>query len=76
VTVEDGVVMGGAGSAVVEWASDHGFTGPTVVRLGLPDTFVEHGSQRQLHDEVGIGPDGLVAAALRLVGRRQEVEAA
>jgi 1-deoxy-D-xylulose-5-phosphate synthase len=76
VTVEDGVVVGGAGAAVVEWASDHGLTGPTVVRLGLPDTFVEHGSQRQLHDEVGIGPDGLTAAALRLVGRKHEVEAA
>ncbi|HLT47096.1 MAG TPA: 1-deoxy-D-xylulose-5-phosphate synthase [Rubricoccaceae bacterium] len=76
VTVEDGVVMGGAGSAVVEWASDHGLTGPQVVRLGLPDTFVEHGTQRQLHDEVGIGPDGLTATALRLVGRKHEVEAA
>ncbi|MDX1421121.1 MAG: 1-deoxy-D-xylulose-5-phosphate synthase, partial [Rubricoccaceae bacterium] len=76
VTVEDGVVIGGAGAAVVEWASDHGLAGPEVVRLGLPDTFVEHGSQRQLHDEVGIGPDGLVATALRLVGQTAEAEAA
>ncbi len=76
VTVEDGVIDGGAGSAVVEWASDHRMTGPQVVRLGLPDTFVEHGSQRQLHDEVGIGPDGLVEQAVALVGRAREVEAA
>lgn len=76
ITVEDGVIDGGAGSAVVEWASDHGMAGPQVVRLGLPDTFVEHGSQRQLHDEVGIGPDGLVKQALSMVGRTQEVEAA
>ena len=38
-----------------------------MVRLGLPDRYVEHGTQRQLHDEVGIGPDGLERAALALV---------
>ncbi|MDX1438267.1 MAG: 1-deoxy-D-xylulose-5-phosphate synthase [Rubricoccaceae bacterium] len=76
ITVEDGVVDGGAGSAVVEWASDHAFTGPKVRRLGLPNHFVEHGSQRQLHDEVGIGPDGLVEQALAFVGRSRKVEAA
>ena len=64
----------GAGSAVLEWAADAGVLGGTqLVRLGLPDQFIEHGSQRQLHDEVGIGPDGLVRAALALVG---EAEAA
>ena len=74
VTVEDGVRDGGAGSAVVEWASDAGvLEGVRVTRLGLPDRFVEHGTQRQLHDEVGIGPDGLVRAARALV---TEAEAA
>lgn len=75
VTLEDGVRDGGAGSAVVEWASDAGvLDGTRVVRLGLPDRFVEHGTQRQLHDEVGIGPDGIVRAARALLGA--EVEAA
>ena len=47
VTVEDGVRDGGAGSAVLEWAADAGVLGGTrVVRLGLPDTFVEHGTPR------------------------------
>ena len=73
VTVEDGVRDGGAGSAVLEWASDAGaLAGTEVVRLGLPDRFVEHGSQRQLHDEVGIGPDGIARAALALVGAEAE----
>ncbi|WP_420456864.1 1-deoxy-D-xylulose-5-phosphate synthase [Rubrivirga sp.] len=73
VTVEDGVRDGGAGSAVLEWASDAGvLDGTRVVRLGLPDRFVEHGTQRQLHDEVGIGPDGLVRAARALVGAEAE----
>ena len=74
ITVEDGVRDGGAGSAVVEWASDAGLMdGTRVVRLGLPDRYVEHGTQRQLHDEVGIGPDGIERAALALVA---EAEAA
>ncbi|MEM0963377.1 MAG: 1-deoxy-D-xylulose-5-phosphate synthase [Bacteroidota bacterium] len=72
ITVEDGVRDGGAGSAVVEWASDMGMLGATeVVRLGLPDHFLEHGTQRQLHDEVGIGPDGLVRTALSVVGKAE-----
>ena len=74
ITVEDGVRDGGAGSAVVEWASDAGLMdGTRVVRLGLPDHYIEHGTQRQLHDEVGIGPDGIERAALALVA---EAEAA
>ncbi|MAQ92891.1 MAG: 1-deoxy-D-xylulose-5-phosphate synthase [Rhodothermaceae bacterium] len=73
ITVEDGVRDGGAGSAVLEWAADAGVLDATqVVRLGLPDRFVEHGTQRQLHDEVGIGPDGLVRAARALVGAEAE----
>lgn len=72
ITVEDGVVMGGAGSAVLEWMADRDVQGVRVRRLGLPDHFVEHGTQRELHDECGIGPDGLVAAALALVGHRAQ----
>ncbi|MFN3595767.1 MAG: 1-deoxy-D-xylulose-5-phosphate synthase [Rubricoccaceae bacterium] len=77
VTLEDGVVMGGAGSAVVEWAADRGLLdGVHVTRLGLPDAYVEHGTQRQLHDEIGIGPDGIEAAALALLGASVSAEAA
>ena len=43
ITIEDGVRNGGMGSAVLEWMSDHGFR-PQIVRMGLPDAFVEHGS--------------------------------
>lgn len=74
VTLEDGVRDGGAGSAVVEWASDRGVLGQTrVTRLGMPDHYVEHGSQRQLHDEMGIGPDGIVAAVRALAGADLQV---
>ena len=47
VTVEDGVRNGGLGSAVLEWMNDHGYS-PRVVRLGLPDEFVEHGTVQEL----------------------------
>ncbi len=74
VTLEDGVRDGGAGSAVLEWAADHGLLdGVRVTRLGMPDHYVEHGSQRQLHDEMGIGPDGIVAAVRALAGADLEL---
>ncbi len=58
VTLEDGVRTGGLGSAVLEWLSDHGVTTP-VVRLGLPDAFVEHGSLKELHALCGIDVAGI-----------------
>ena len=53
VTVENGVRNGGLGSAVLEWMSDHGYQ-PQVVRLGLPDEFVEHGTVKELLEIVGL----------------------
>ena len=47
VTVENGVVTGGLGSAVLEFFADNGYS-PKVVRLGLPDSFVEHGTIPEL----------------------------
>lgn len=53
ITVEDGVRDGGMGSAVLEWMGDHGYH-PDVVRLGLPDCFVEHGTMAQLREKWGL----------------------
>lgn len=53
ITVEDGVRDGGMGSAVLEWMGDHGYH-PDVVRLGLPDCFVEHGTVAQLWEKWGL----------------------
>lgn len=61
VTVEDGVRQGGMGSAVLEWMSDHGYH-PTVTRLGLPDTFVEHGSIGELYRIVGLDTASIAKA--------------
>ena len=53
VTVEDGVVRGGLGSAVVEYMSAHNLH-PEIIRLGLPDHFVEHGTPEELYHLVGL----------------------
>lgn len=57
-TVEDGVRKGGMGSAVLEWMADHGYT-PHVVRLGLPDKFVEHGTVDELRAICGIDKESI-----------------
>ena len=64
ITIEDGVRTGGMGSAVLEWMSDHGFR-PQIVRMGLPDAFVEHGSVAELRQLVGLDADSI----------RKEIEA-
>src|SRR6185436_1971501 len=52
ITVEDGCVQGGFGSAVLEFMSDHNYRAE-VKRLGIPDRVVEHGEQSELHRESG-----------------------
>ena len=58
VTVEDGAREGGMGSAVLEWMADNGYT-PRIVRLGLSDKFVEHGTVEQLYETCGINKDAI-----------------
>lgn len=66
ITVEDGCLMGGFGSAIIEFMADNQYSSQ-IVRLGIPDKIVEHGEQRQLHDECNFGPDGIYAAAKKLL---------
>ncbi len=66
ITIEDGCLMGGFGSAVLEWMSENNFHLP-VKRLGIPDYFVEHGSQKELYAECGYGVDDVVKAVKNLV---------
>ena len=58
VTVEDGAREGGMGAAVLEWMADNGYT-PRIVRLGLSDKFVEHGTVEQLYEACGINKDAI-----------------
>jgi 1-deoxy-D-xylulose-5-phosphate synthase len=61
ITVENGVRNGGLGSAVLEWLNDHGYS-PQVVRMGLPDDFVEHGSVSELQKIVGMDAESIRTA--------------
>lgn len=65
VTVEDGVRAGGFGSAVLEWLADYG-ADCRVVRLGLPDEFVEHGSVPELRALVGLDAAGIARTLLNI----------
>ena len=66
ITVEDGAKMGGFGSAVLEWMVDQGHSAK-VVRLGIPDRFIEHGTQAELWAECGYDKAAIVAAVKDLV---------
>jgi 1-deoxy-D-xylulose-5-phosphate synthase len=67
ITIEDGSRLGGFGSAVAEYIISKSVRVPVTI-MGVPDKIVEHGSQRELHDEVGIGPDGIVSQVKKILG--------
>ena len=58
ITVEDGCLQGGFGSAILEFMVDHQYQ-IQVKRLGIPDAVIEHGSQLQLHHDCGYDPEGI-----------------
>lgn len=69
VTVEDGAIMGGFGSAVLEFMVDHGYQAK-VRRLGIPDRFIDHGEQEELWAECGYDQAAIVAAVRELVAEK------
>lgn len=72
VTIEDGARSGGFGSAVLEWMADHGYA-PHMTRLGLPDSFVEHGTVPELQRLAGLDVES-IRKAVGGDGRRQEAQ--
>jgi 1-deoxy-D-xylulose-5-phosphate synthase len=58
ITVEDGTVVGGFGSAILEFMNEHGYKADVRI-LGIPDSLVEHGTPKQLYDEIGIDANGI-----------------
>jgi len=56
ITIEDGVIKGGFGSAILEEANDYGYKGSIKI-LGVPDQFIEHGSTEELYDICGLSVD-------------------
>jgi 1-deoxy-D-xylulose-5-phosphate synthase len=72
ITVEDGTVVGGAGSAILEFMAEHHYTA-TVKILGIPDRIVEHGSQKELHRECNYDTEAIMDAARLLMGASVQV---
>lgn len=67
ITLEDGCLMGGFGSAILEFMADNGYHLP-VRRLGIPDRVVEHGEQAELHEECGFDVKGIIDNVHAMIG--------
>jgi len=65
ITVEDGILNGGMGSAVLEFMSNHSYT-PTVKRIGIPDSFIEHGAPEDLYHLCGMDEEGIYKTLLSI----------
>ncbi len=72
VTVEEGVLMGGFGSAILEAASEAGLDTSGIRRLGIPDQFIEHGSRSELLADLGLDTAGIARACRQWAGRSTE----
>lgn len=59
-TIEEAVLQGGFGSAIIEYAHDHGFHHLKIDRMGIPDQFIEHGSVNELLNEIGLTVDAAI----------------
>lgn len=66
ITVEDGCIQGGFGSAILEFMADHQYSNE-VKRLGIPDSVIEHGEQIELHKESGFDPGSIENAVLEML---------
>lgn len=67
--IEEGTKAGGFGSAILEFLNENQLSDKVhIKRLGIPDAFIEHGSQTQLRELVGLGKDNIVSAALAMLG--------
>ncbi len=66
ITVEDGCIAGGFGSAILEFMAENHYS-TKVMRLGIPDEFIHHGTQEELHHLCGIDINGMIEAAKKIV---------
>ena len=68
VTVEDGTVQGGFGSAILEFMAEHNYQAEVKI-MGIPDRIVEHGTPKQLYDEIGIDANGIANTVRVMLSR-------
>ncbi|HET6369649.1 MAG TPA: transketolase C-terminal domain-containing protein, partial [Nitrospiria bacterium] len=70
VTVEEGILNGGFGSAVWETLEEEGMSGVDIRRIGLPDDFIDHGPARLLRQKFGLDADGITRRVLEFLGEK------
>lgn len=71
ITLEDGCIQGGMGSAVLEFMADNGYVAK-VKRLGIPDKFIEHGDQKELWDECGFDTNAIIETVKQMVVKKDK----
>jgi len=69
ITIEDGTIIGGLGSAVIEFMNDHNYKA-SVKRLGVPDTFIEQGTVAELYRICGCDIQGMIETANELISQK------
>ena len=65
-TVEDGCILGGFGSAILEFMANNDYKN-NIVRLGIPDKIIEHGSQDELYTECNFDTEGIIKASKKIL---------
>ncbi len=71
ITLEEGTINGGFGDGVASWLLENGYSG-TLKRIGLPDSFVQHGSRDQILNDLGLDENGLVTSIRKMITINQE----
>ncbi|KIP22241.1 1-deoxy-D-xylulose-5-phosphate synthase [Anoxybacillus ayderensis] len=71
-TIEEAVLQGGFGSAVLEFAHDHGYHGAIIDRMGIPDRFIEHGGVSQLLEEIGLTTEHVMERICLLTPKKRK----
>ncbi len=69
ITIEDGTIVGGIGSAILEFMNEHGYKADVKI-MGIPDRLVEHGTPKQLYDEIGLDANGIANMLRSLVSQK------
>mgnify|MGYP001794738973 CR=1 FL=1 len=66
ITVEDGCIMGGFGSAIAEFMIDNNYSAQ-IIRLGIPDRFIEHGEQKELYNECHFDANAIMETVRQMI---------
>lgn len=72
ITVEDGCIVGGMGSAIIEFMADNGYNAQ-IKRLGIPDKYIEHGTQEELHAECNYDKAAIIKTAKEMLNVKENV---